>query len=364
MIRSARIPTNLRAYGEPLSTELSPYTVAHVRGADGVERIVITNERGTEMAQCGKVGRGLTTGFTRGLKGRFCVGLVVLRCLVDPVRPSEKHVVARGERGLSCDLPTNLSWKTEMEMKLGIRRGAYAKREPYSLANAQEGGFVMRRITELPGAHVGSQPVPYSADPAYLSMCGTLLLVGNKKVPLHLVQGRAVCRINGRRIHIHHLQFQLSNHGAQRPSVVAHSDDICTDDDATNLKTSNASKNRRDAHDNGCYNGTRTARCPVRICYKEGRTHEFTSMCEAGEWLSGPNGPTAFKGASSRAVRHIRHLAGTGRVSAFGYSVEHVDPTAVALRPAAKRLRMIAAAGPDSAEEDPDLETISAALMV
>jgi len=105
---------------------------------------------------------------------------------------------------------------------------------------------------------------------------------------LSMWSGYPSIKINGTPRLVHSVVFQTfrkKEYDAMKPDeMILHKNDDRMDCRIDKLRVGTESQNRRDAYDNGKYDGTKTARRPC-VAHKGNESNPFKSITEAVEWL-------------------------------------------------------------------------------
>ncbi|AGE52298.1 hypothetical protein PBCVCVR1_782R [Paramecium bursaria Chlorella virus CVR-1] len=134
-------------------------------------------------------------------------------------------------------------------------------------------------------------------------------------------KGYPFITINGKNLPCHILAFEAFNPKVVREDMlVLHEDDNREDFRPHKLRLSTESENRKDAYDNGKYDGTKTARMKC-ASYINGilEKDDYTSQSDAVEYLKSKGYPNASHGYISMA------LSGD-RKSAYGRTWQKILP--------------------------------------
>ena len=128
-----------------------------------------------------------------------------------------------------------------------------------------------------------------------------------------LLNGYPSIRINGKQKLIHIPVFEAFNPGVVigPGEVVRHLDDDRLNFTPENLAIGTRSQNGKDAHDNGKYDGTKTARKPMASYIDGIKEREFSSIADAIEYLKEIGYPSASGGnisefSNTPSVRYDR----------------------------------------------------------
>jgi hypothetical protein len=133
---------------------------------------------------------------------------------------------------------------------------------------------------------------------------------------LSTLSGYPIIGINGKQRTVHSVilqTFRRKEYDAMKKGeMVLHENDDKMDCRIDKLRVGNRSQNARDAHDNGKYDGTKTARRPC-VARKGDESHPFDSIAEAVEWL---RANTCYEKADKTSISAC--LNGK-RKTAYGY---------------------------------------------
>jgi len=134
---------------------------------------------------------------------------------------------------------------------------------------------------------------------------------------LYLNNGYPSIGINGTNRMVHLVVFQTFRkkeyEAMKEGEMILHEDDDRMDCRIDKLRVGTASQNGRDAHDNGKYDGTKTARRPC-VARKGNESHPFDSLMDAVKWI---RATTEYENASPGNISDC--LNGT-RKTAFWYT--------------------------------------------
>lgn len=119
-----------------------------------------------------------------------------------------------------------------------------------------------------------------------------------------LQSGYPTIGINGKIKRLHILTFEAFNPGVivADGKVVRHLDDDKLNFAPENLAVGTSSQNGKDAHDNGRYDGMKSARRSVTSYINDVKEREFASLADAVEYLKSIGYPKADKGGISKFI--------------------------------------------------------------
>jgi hypothetical protein len=158
------------------------------------------------------------------------------------------------------------------------------------------------------------------------NMCRVALHTANARRVLNAdemnTDGSYPCiKTNGKSIGAHVAVFMVffpdEYNNKSREEIVCHKNDIPIDFSPDNLYLGNKSANGKDAHDNGCHDGTMRERKPC-VATKGDTRHSFLSISDAADWIKIT---TRFTNASSQNISaKIDKIRADGLLrTAYGY---------------------------------------------
>ena len=302
-----RIPINVGRHTEEHSRELTGYTIE----LDGTRPAgcIIRNRHGREKKPYKSNPYWMLQLMEKGIvDANVMAASLILWMFVGPA-PSSKHTCDHINRVPEDNRIENLRWADDETQKTNRRSFQIQKLIIVTselLEALAKDGIVFRSVTEVPAKGMGNLPETYQGLGLKISLCGKYFIKTRKRGPGKAVDymaqpsirhGYPSFKMNGRHCPVHMMQFQLNFPGAARPEAVEHRNDNRLDASASNILGSTHSANRISSYDNGCRDGTKTARKPVVLRDNRGEFPDqcFQSALSAGTWVTNVAAPGHYK---------------------------------------------------------------------